>query len=82
MHYSCFIKSHVLIFTASTTQTTKEKNMKIKNLNLLTQDELKELIERTYATLSFIAMNNPSMPNEVLELAKRGCDFEDMILGE
>ena len=56
--------------------------MQIKNLNLLTQDELKELIERTYVTLGFMAMSNPSMPSEVLELAKRGCDFEGMIHGE
>ena len=55
--------------------------MKINNINLLTQDELKELIERTYSTLELVSMNNPSMPNDVLEMAKRGTDFEGMING-
>lgn len=55
--------------------------MKVNNLNLLTQDELKELIERTYVALEFMSMNNPSMPNDVLEAAKRGTDFEGMIDG-
>ena len=49
--------------------------MQIKNLNLLTQDELKELIQRTYATLGFMAMSNPTMPNDVLELAKKRLRF-------
>ena len=56
--------------------------MQIKNLNLLTRDELKELVERTYVTLGFMAMSNPSMPSEVLEIAKTGCDFEDIIHAE
>jgi hypothetical protein len=55
--------------------------MKVNNLNLLTQDELKELIERTYLTLEFMSMNNPNMPNDVLEAAKKGTNFERMIDG-
>lgn len=53
--------------------------MKINNLNLLTQDELKELIERTYSTLELVSMDNSSMPNDVFDISKRGTDFESTI---